>query len=178
MGFLPCDLEETATQSRFFLVGRTGRRNAGVGAYTGLHLNCGRVFFQDLFFYESLSKVQIRGKNGLWKAVKQWTDLRKPVRPSPSTDPAATRRTLEGFFDALAVDVAVCYLLQATTRPPMKSRPQDAPRRTGLTTPTSTFGVRVNDEQNDWLEAEGKRQGITAASVVRALIDAARKARP
>jgi hypothetical protein len=59
-----------------------------------------------------------------------------------------------------------------------KSRPQDAARRTGLTTPTSTFGVRVNGEQNDWLEAEGKRQGITAASVVRALIDAARKARP
>lgn len=59
-----------------------------------------------------------------------------------------------------------------------KSRPQDAPRRTGLTTPTSTFGVRINNEQNDWLEAEGKRQGITAASVVRALIDAARKVRP
>ena len=60
----------------------------------------------------------------------------------------------------------------------IKPRPQDAPRRTGLTTPTSTFGVRINCEQNDWLEAEGRRQGITAASVVRGLIDAARKVKP
>lgn len=53
-----------------------------------------------------------------------------------------------------------------------RPRPQDAPRRTGLTpSSTTTFGVRITDEQNDWLEHEGKRQGITAASVVRALID-------
>jgi hypothetical protein len=97
MGFWLCDPEKTAAHSRFFLVGRTGRRNADVAAYTEPQLNCGGVFFQDLFSDKSLSKGQIRGENGLWKAVKRWTHSKKTMRPSPSTDPAAECRSFLGF---------------------------------------------------------------------------------
>jgi len=51
------------------------------------------------------------------------------------------------------------------------------PRRTGLpASDTTTFTVRLTEEQVRWLSREVAVQNITAASVVRGLIDRARGA--